>query len=245
MASAPNNTSATFTPLHYGGSISPKTGKLGQKPAVGQQFKARRRMETMARLENSGFTKQQISPMLGISVNRVSVIMKSPEYLNIRIAITHGIVVDHEANLATIKAQRKEMLTQLLPPALQIIANQLQQPANSLGERKHQAALAQDLMDREGTFAKVSRTEIKPVDHFDFESADQASRSILNTIRSIAPPASDHSKEAISANVEFSNSKTISVDEQQRVLKELEDAAASGEFSSELLEILPTAGGVN
>lgn len=242
MASAP---SSTFTPLHYGGSISSKTGKLGQKPASGQQFKARRRMENMARLENAGFTKQQISPMLGISVNKVSVIMKSAEYLNIRIAITHGIVMDHEGSLATIKAQGKEMLRQLLPPALQIIANQLQQPATNLGERKHQAALAQDLMDREGTFAKVSRTEIKPVDHFDFEGADQASRSILQTIRSIAPPASDHSKEAIDANVEFSNSKTISVDEQQRVLKELEDAASSGEFSSELLEILPTAGGVN
>ena len=231
--------------LNYGGTISAKTGKLGQKPVAGQQFKVRRRMETIARLENAGFTKAQISPMIGISTNRISHIMHTPEYLNIRIAITHGIVIDHEASLATIKAQRKEMLTQLLPPALQVIANELQAPATNLAERKHKAALAQDLMDREGTFAKVSRTEIKPVDVFDFERADMASQGIIAAIRNAAPPSTDHSREAVQANKEFSNSHTLSAVDQQEALNALEEAASSGEFDAELLQILPTDGSVN
>ena len=143
------------------------------------------------------------------------------------------------------------MLTQLLPPALQLLANEIQRQPVTLAERKHQVALAQDLMDREGTFAKVSRTEVKLDDKFDFEKADQASRGIINAIRGVAAPAvlgklGEHTSEALKANAEFSNSHTLSAIDQQEALKALEDAAQSGEFDSALLEILPPpTGSVN
>jgi hypothetical protein len=240
-------------PLHYGGSFSPKTGRIGNKPTTGQQFKTRRRYDLIARMENAGIPLAAIATMLTISVPRLKFLMKNPDYLLVRMAVTHGIVVDFEAQAAVIREQRKEMLTALLPQSLQVIANELQrQPAN-LAERKHQAALAQDLMDREGTFAKVSRTEIKPVENFDFEKADGASRSIINAIRGVAPPAlagavgagklgigSTHSKEALEANAEFSNSQTLSAVDQQKALEILEEAATSGELSESLLEALPT-----
>lgn len=235
-------------PLHYGGSLSAKTGQLGQKPSSGHRggashFKSRRRLENICRLENAGFTKPQIAAMLVISTNRLSYIMKSPDYLIVRMAITHGVVVDYEAQLSVIKAQRKEMLTQLLPPALQLLANEIQRQPITLAERKHQVALAQDLMDREGTFAKVSRTEIKPVDYFDFEETDRASRSVINAIKSAAPAAgstSHHTKEALAAHLAFSNCETISEIDQQAALVELERAAESGEFDEALLAGFPS-----
>lgn len=226
-------------PLHHGGMLGAKTGKLGQKPGPGQQFKARRRLENIARLENAGFTKPQIAVMLAISTNRLSHIMKSADYLIVRMAITHGLVVDHEAQLSVIKAQRKEMLTQLLPPALQLLANELQRQPVTIAERKHAVSLAQDLMDREGTFAKVSRTEIKPVDAFDFEKVDGISRSVISAIKNSAMPSSQHTQEALAAHKEFSNCHTLSAIDQQGALKALEEAAASGEFDAALLENLP------
>lgn len=249
MATSAN--SGGFKPLHYGGTLSSKTGKLGSKPAQGSQFRARRRLENICRLENAGFTVTQIAAMMVVSTNRLSHIMKSPDYLTVRMAITHGLVVDYDAQLSVIKAQRKEMLTQLLPPALQLLANEIQRQPVTLAERKHQVALAQDLMDREGTFAKVSRTEVKLDDKFDFEKADQASRGIINAIRGVAAPAvlgklGEHTSEALKANAEFSNSHTLSAIDQQEALKALEDAAQSGEFDSALLEILPPpTGSVN
>ncbi len=246
MATNPSNTK----PLHYGGSISGKTGQLGQRVgkggAGGSHFKSRRRLENICRLENAGFTKPQIAAMLVISTNRLSYIMKSPDYLIVRMAITHGVVVDYDAQLSVIKAQRKEMLTQLLPPALQLLANEIQRQPITLAERKHQVALAQDLMDREGTFAKVSRTEIKPVDHFDFEETDRASRSVIAAIRSAAPAAgstSHHTKDALAAHLAFSNCETISEIDQQAALVELERAADEGEFDQTVLANLPTKSG--
>lgn len=240
--------SSSPKPLHYGGSMSQKTGALGQKPLTGMRggashFKSRRRLENICRLENAGFTKPQIAAMLVISTNRLSYIMKSPDYLIVRMGITHGIVVDGEAQLSIIKAQRKEMLTQLLPPALQLLANEIQRQPITLAERKHQVALAQDLMDREGTFAKVSRTEIKPVDHFDFEETDKASRSVINAIRAAAPAAgntSHHTKDALAAHLAFSQCNTISEIDQQQALTELERAAEDGDFDAALLEALPS-----
>jgi hypothetical protein len=230
------NTQPSGKPLHYGGTLSNKTGQLGQKPQLGSRggashFKSRRRLESIVRLENAGFTKPQIAAMLVISTNRLSYIMKSPDYLIVRMAITHGIVVDGEAQLSVIKAQRKEMLTQLLPPALQLLANEIQRQPITLAERKHQVALAQDLMDREGTFAKVSRTEIKPVDHFDFEETDRASRSVISAIKGVAAPSqngSHHTKEALEAHLAFSNCETISEIDQQAALAELEAMPTDG-----------------
>jgi len=228
----------SVSPLHYGGTLTGKKGVLGRSPNKGGHFKVRRRHETIARLENAGFTKPQIAPMIGISTNKLTHIMNSADYLIVRIAITHGVVVDHTAQLATIKAQRKEMMTQLLPQGLQAIANILQSNATTIADKKLQVAVAQDLFDREGTFAKISRTEVKAVDEFDFHAADKASDSLINILRATSAPkvrvdagnltagnvttidekldGSQHTLEAIEANKEFSNSPARSTQTPRR-----------------------------
>ena len=233
--------------LHYGGSMNMKTARLGAKPKVGSTYRKQSRLETMVRLENAGLPESAAAAMLCISVPRLRTIKKSPEYLIARMQITHGIIVNKDARLSEIKAQRKELLTQMLPPALLVLANELQRPALNIAERKHQVAIAQDLLDREGTFAKVSRTEIKPVEAFDFEHVDEQSRSILNAIRNVAPapvggPARaaavtnyeeivTHTLEAVEANEAFSNSHTMSQTDQERALEKLEaEAAAMAQF---------------
>jgi hypothetical protein len=178
--------------LHYGGSLGPVTGKIGSKPASGIAFRSQKRYESIIRLENAAFPDTAIAAMLCISVPRLQTIKKSPEYLAARIQLTHGIILDNESKVAHIKSQRKEILTQLLPPALQILAEEIQRPATNFAERKHKVALAQDLLDREGLFAKVSKTEIKPVDMFDFEKADAESMAVISALKGAAPQHTQH-----------------------------------------------------
>jgi len=121
--------------------------------------------------------------MLSISIPRLRSIKRSSDYLKARVAITHGIIIDTEGALADIKEQRKEMLTQMLPPALRVIANAVCQPPTSFPERALQIRVAQDILDREGTYAKISRSEIKPVDRFDWESTEHSAREVISIVR--------------------------------------------------------------
>jgi hypothetical protein len=229
-----------YTHLNYGGSINP-TGALGPKPQRGRQFRTQKRLETIVRLENAGFTPQQMAPMLGVSIPRIKSILQTPAYLNARIKITHGIIVDHDASLAEIKSQRREMLTQMLPAAFQVLANELLSSGVTIAERKHKVAVAQDLLDREGSLAKISRAEVKPVDQFDFEKADAASAALLQTIRGIAPAPTEVSEDvaaALAANLKFANSHTLSAVDQQSALDKLE--AEASKLSADVLEAMMT-----
>lgn len=216
--------------LYYGGSINPN-GSLSNKPQAKRQFKTQRRLEDIIRLENAGFAPPAIGAMLCISARRVVQLKTTPGYLEARIRITHGIILDRDSRLSEIKEQRKEYLTQLLPNAWQFLAEEIQRPAQTLAERKHKLSLTQDLLDREGTFAKVSRTEIKPVDAFDFEKADAESMAVITALKGATVHHIQHSNEAIEANEKFSNSHTLSVVDQQAALDSLE--------ATELLEDMP------
>jgi hypothetical protein len=140
--------------------------------------------------------------------------------------ITHGIILDQDSKLAEIKEQRKELLVQLLPPALQTLANTLLSQPQNYAERKLQVDVAKDVLDRSDIFAKVSRTEVKPVSFFDFEKTDKESQDIINVLKSAAPAALDTSAAStIALSNEFSSqSKGLNEFEQQEALKELEES---------------------
>jgi hypothetical protein len=189
-------------------------------------------------MENAAMSEHQIATMLLISIPRLRTIKKSPDYLKARMKITFGLIIDQDSSLAAVKAQRREMLTAMLPAALQIIANAVSRPAVGIAQEKLQISVAQDLLDREGTFAKVSRAEIKPVSSFSFESVDESSDSVIAAIKGTgasrsAPKATDDTTvtEALELAAQFSRSKTLSAVDQQTALDDLD---------KELLRALPT-----
>jgi hypothetical protein len=178
-------------------------------------------------MENAGLPEAAIAPMLRISVSRLRYLKKMPEYLIVRMRITHGIILDQDSKLQEIKEQRKELLVQLLPPALQTLANTLLSQPQNYAERKLQVDVAKDVLDRSDIFAKVSRTEVKPVSFFDFEKTDKESQDIINVLKSAAPAALDTNSIAskLSLSEEFSSqSKGLNEFEQQEALKELEES---------------------
>jgi hypothetical protein len=207
----------------YGGSLNP-SGKLGPKPAQGKPqntFRSAKRLELIARLENAAVPETAAAAMLCISVNRLRQIKKSPEYLRVRMRITLGIITDQDGALADIKAQRREALTRLLPPALQVIANAVQAPAISLAERKFQHEVVTDLLDREGSFPKVSRQEVSAKTGFDWGSAEAASQLVLQVLQvnQNGPSVS----EVLGVASSFSAGATLSPEEQQNALASLDE----------------------
>lgn len=233
---AQNTTHSSYTHLHYGGTAAATHTKLGHKVA-NRTFKSQKRMELMVRLDNAGIPVAAQATMLGISSTRLQYLKKKPEFLKARMQITHGIIVDHDASLAQIKEQRRELLTQHMPVAFQTLVNELFSNDPSLAARKHRVAVAQDLLDREGTLAKISRAEVKPIDNWDFERQDEASNAIISVVRGVAPAplrgqTGDTTTAAISANSEFSNSHTLSAIDQQKALDALE-ASVTAEILAE------------
>ena len=231
----PERSMASGQHLHYGGMPAKTPYGIGCKPQEGTSFKKQRRHELIARMENASLGEAQIAVLLGISVPRLRSIKQHPDYLAARMKVTLGLIVDQEASLAQIREQRKEFLIQNLPAALQVIANAVHTPAISLADRKLQLFAAQDLLDREGTFAKISRSEVKPVDGFDWASVDsQGSRAVdvvKGTLRvsqssEVLGDSPSEAKKQIEKIIEitrhFSAGKTPSVFDQQSALDELE-----------------------
>jgi len=235
--------SSNQTTLHYGGSLrqspastpglspAPVARKRGA-PSRNSSFQAQRRFELIARMENAGLPEAAIAPMLFISVPRLRYLKKMPEYLIVRMRITHGIILDQDAKLQEIKDQRKELLIQLLPPALQTLANTLLSQPQNYAERKLQVDVAKDVLDRSDIFAKVSRTELKPVSFFDFEKTDKDSEDIMRVIRNVssAPVALDTNsvENILKVHEAFtSGSDALSENEQQSALEDLESSEGS------------------
>lgn len=237
-APTPFPSSSIFNPtgvsnghLHYGGSPTANPKINGCKPASGRSFRTQKRLELMVQLENSAVPDHMAAAMLNISLTRLKQIKKSTDYLKARMKLTLGIVVDHGQRLEQIKEQRKEVLTSMLPQALQVIANAITRPALTVQEQKLQVAVAQDLMDREGSLAKVSRSEVKQVDKFDWNFIDEQNRSIFDVIKTTAKANMNNSRtaaeiqDAVNLSADFSNSKTIDVKDQQAALDTLEKEA--------------------
>jgi len=222
--------------LHYGGSLrqsaasstpglspAPIARKRG-RPSRNTSFQAQKRFELMARLENAGLPESAISAMLFISVPRLRYLKKLPEYLVVRMRITHGIILDQDAQVELIREQRKELLVQLLPPALQALANTLLSQPQNYADRKLQIDVAKDVLDRSDIFAKVSRSEIKPVSFFDFEKTDSDSKEVLRALRNAIPEDEDNVRRVLDVHASFTcGSDALSETEQQLALSSLEN----------------------
>jgi len=192
-------------------------------------------------MENVGLSEAAIAPMLNLSVSRLRYLKKLPEYLVVRMRITHGIILDQDAKITEIKEQRKELLVQLLPPALQALGNTLLSQPQNYADRKLQIDVAKDVLDRSDIFAKVSRTEIKPVSFFDFEKTDRDSEEVLKALKGAALAAQEGRTLAVqvatqdieatlNTHREFTSGAPLSENEQQDALASLEmdtDSAGS------------------
>lgn len=160
---------------------SPKTakGNVSSKKAPGQTWRRYLRTEQIARLELAHYSDAEIAFSQGITVVRVGQIKRTPEYIAIRMSITTGIVSEADKNLIEDEATKREVLRDMVPSALLALRDAILDHNNPALRLR----AAQDLLDREGTLAKVSKTEVKAEHNYNFDQHDEIGNSLLNALQ--------------------------------------------------------------
>jgi accessory colonization factor AcfC len=125
----------------------------------------RLKMERIARLEVAGYKDEEIAATVGITKTYVSMLRRTPEYIGVRVEVASGVLSEADRVLLQDQEATYEQLKQLVPSAMLTIKNTLHNSRNP----KLQFDAAKEILDREGTFAKISKSEIKVKDKFEFE----------------------------------------------------------------------------
>jgi hypothetical protein len=140
-------------------------GNTSVKPKAGRYFRRHIRMEHAARLEASGqFSNNEIARLLDVSLPTLHQMKAQPEYLTKRAELATGVVCDLDTGLRQDTENLRRELQDMLPSALRTLRNAVQRGAVNnapVQDIKVGMEAAKEIMDRESTFSKVSKSEIR------------------------------------------------------------------------------------
>ena len=215
--------------VHYGASIG-KTGRLSQHPYEGHQYKTIVRIDKLVSFDifkasnpTGGLSDAEIAKAMGTSERYIQQIRKKPFYLKRRMERTTGIALNNDFTVEQTVALNRKVLKEMMPVALRVIADQLQTIPQTLDDKKHIAKIALEVLDREGTFPKISRTDVHQKVEHDWSKADGVSKELLDAMEGPAQEAEPVSiLEQLKITQSFSNSETLSSETQSKLMGELE-----------------------
>lgn len=128
-------------------------------PVLKMTYKRAAKIERIARLtlDPSGFTNEQIANILGVNKQTVVLIRQLPAFHAKVAELQSGVLSHYDMDLRANIENARDEIKQMIPIALNTIKNA------AMG--KHGPALAfkaaQEILDREGNLAKVSKSEVK------------------------------------------------------------------------------------
>jgi hypothetical protein len=215
------------TTFYGAASITPK-GRLSRKTSGGF-FKTAILMEKLVRLDlakaqgKSLISDPEICKIIGRSPRYLSILRGKREYLQKRIEVTTGIGLENAESTEFAIQKHKQYLRMLMPDALRVIADTLQQnPIDTVG-RRLRTQMALEVLDREGSFPKISRTDSHLKIEHDFSSTDGVSRELLEALGGSAQsPGGGGIIEALEINSKFSHSETLDSEAQEAAMSTLE-----------------------
>ena len=222
---------------HYGGSLT-ASGNLGRRPRPETLFKTEVILERLVRFDlakaqgQSLLSDDDISRVLGRSKRALNSLRGKVPYLRKRIELTTGINTDATEFVETSVQKHKQMLKLLLPNALRVIADAVQTPngvTTTLAEKKFKVEVARDILDREGSFPKISRTDSHVKMEHDFSEMAGISRELLDSID--GPVQDDTPTEAtlktLAVNKAFTSTESLDSAELEASLAALENMPLS------------------
>lgn len=162
-------------------------GNTSVKPKAGRYFRRHLRMEHAARLEASGqFTNNEIARLLDINIGTLHQIKAQPEYLQKRAELTTGVVCDLDSGLRQDAENLRREIQDMLPSALRTLRNAVQRGAVNnapVQDIKIGMDAAKEIMDREGTFSKVSKSELRIKEVPNLMMNDQTETDLLQLLK--------------------------------------------------------------
>jgi len=155
-------------------------GNISTKKSPGRTWKRAMRLERVARLELTGlYTEDEIAISQGVTKQYINMLKRSPDYIAIRMQVATGVIAQADREMYEEIEENHGIIREMLPEALQVVRDTLldrSQPALRL-------KAAQDLLDREGTFAKVSKSEIKVKKDYDYSQHSAAEDDLLAALQ--------------------------------------------------------------
>lgn len=155
------------------------------------------KIERIVRLELQGYSDEEIGLTLGITKQYVSMLRATPEFIGIRTQIASGVLAQLDTDVNESIKMSQDQLKEAVPNAILVIKNTMLD-SNLAPKLRFEAA--KEICDREGTFAKVSKSEVKETKKFSFDINDAIATDLLQSIQ-----LSTSKKELLEANAEFTN----------------------------------------
>jgi hypothetical protein len=148
----------------------------------GRQVRRYVRVEQAARLTIKGFGNIEIASMMGIHVQTLVYLKQTPEFKNRIIQMQTGVIAHNNVEIEQDLEYQKQALGEMVPMALM----KLRELAMSNNQAIALKA-SQDILQRQGDHAIVSRTSIKVEKTPDMSEVNQISNSILDMLRNSPP----------------------------------------------------------
>jgi len=158
-----------------------------------KHFKHYIRMARAAQLEAALYKDSEIAEFLNLSLAGLATLKQDPEYGRIRIAVRTGVVTDAEEELIQDQKYKYERLRNMVPLALQGLFD----AARSSNEHVKVKACS-EILDREGTLAKVSRIGLATDEQGGVGTVidDEIAQNLLEIKKIQAERAKDKDKDA-------------------------------------------------
>jgi len=160
-------------------------GNLSTKVNPGRTYKRRLKIERIVRLTAAGYTDDEIAIALRIHKAYVSMLRRTPEYIAIRTEVHTGIISEEDRFLREDLANMRAELREMVPAALIAIRDTIYDKSNP----KLRFEAAKEIMDREGSIIKVSKTEVKLPTVQDFSKHDLIAEDLLGALQAATSTA--------------------------------------------------------
>lgn len=150
--------------------------KRGRKLG-GQNFRRQHRMQIMARLEATGnYSVNALAKHFNLQAQTICLMRAQPEYIRLRASYVTGVIDTVSDTVQTIIEYQTQEMKDMVPASLRVLRDTLVRgtmQTASVVERKMAMDAAREVFDREGTFAKVSKSEVHVKDDMDFSEQKQ------------------------------------------------------------------------
>jgi hypothetical protein len=178
-----------------GSTKNPNQARTAMHPKLRMTWKRALKIEKVARLvaDPAGYSNEQIANHLGCTAQTIVLIKQLPEFHAKMIEVMSGVTSVYDQDLRQDTDNAREELKSMVPSAMMVIRNALLSKNENLRTKA-----AFEVLDREGTMAKVSKSSVALVQNPDLNVDPSVQSNIMSLLMNAPIIANAAGPEAIS-----------------------------------------------
>lgn len=191
-------------------------------PGYGMTWKRAMKLERIARLvaDPAGYTNEQIANMLNCDKQTIVYIKQTPAFHAKMLEVSTGITSDWDADLRQDAENSRAELRSMMPSALLVIRNAIMS-----NNPQMQRWAASEILDREGTHAKVSKSSVSVVTQPNMTVDASVASNIMALLASA--PVTGPGAETVAATGGFTSTAQVAGEQQKTMADDAESALDS------------------